>query len=151
VYQAAPDCDILISLYHPAERAFSLYLHHLRKGRVTGSFREAIEQRPRILESGRYATHIPRWRSRFGRAQVHLLFRQDIKERPQEVLDQICMWLGVDRMRRPSQADRKVNAASMPRSMWLARIASRLTVMLHSAGLHEVELCPDNCVTELAG
>lgn len=138
VYQAAPHCDIIISLRHPAERAFSLYLHHLRKGRVSGAFREAVKQKPRILESGRYATYIPRWRSRFGRQQVHILFLRDIKHRPQDVLDQICAWLGVDRIRLPSQADQKVNVASMPRSLWLARIASLLTVALHSLGLHQI-------------
>jgi len=138
VCRTVPSCDILISLRHPAERAFSLYLHHLRKGRVSGSFRDAVEQKPRILQSGRYATHIPRWLSTFGREQVHVLFLQDVKERPQEVLNQICTWLGVEPMRLPDQADQKVNAASMPRFPWLARIASLLTVQLHSAGLHRV-------------
>lgn len=138
VRRVAPSCDILISLRHPAERAFSLYLHHLRKGRVSRPFGEAVEQKPRILESGRYAAHIPRWRSAFGREQVHVLFLRDIKEHPQDVLDQICTWLEVDQMRLPSQADRKVNAASMPRFPRLARIASLITVSLHSAGLHRI-------------
>lgn len=138
VHDVAPNCDIIISLRHPAERAFSLYLHHLRKGRVRGSFRDAIEKKGRILTAGRYATHIPRWRSTFGPNQVHFLFLHDIRSRPQYALDQVCQWLGVKPMTTSREANEKVNKASMPRFPQLAKGAARLTRMLHSYGLHHL-------------
>jgi hypothetical protein len=136
IYQIAPDCVIFINLRHPVERAFSLYLHHLRKGRVSSSFREAIEEKPRIITAGHYATHIPRWQSMFGENQVHFLFLSDIKNRPQVVLNEICARLEVDPLNQPSRVQKKVNAASIPRSRWLARCASALATLLHSFGLH---------------
>lgn len=133
----APDCEIFINLRHPAERAFSLYLHHLRKGRVDRDFCQAVEQKPRIITAGHYATHVPRWQSAFGEEQVHFLFLDDIKKQPQEVLDQICMCLGIGHMEPPDRANEKVNEASMPRFPWLARGAALLTTAFHKYGLHK--------------
>jgi len=138
VYETAPRCDIIITLRHPAERAFSLYLHHLRKGRVKRPFRRAIEQKPRIIEAGRYANHIPRWRSVFGEQRVHFVFLEDIRSQPQILVNQICDWLGVEPTGLPNQAREKVNAASMPRFRWLAKGAEFLTSAFHAYGLHRI-------------
>jgi hypothetical protein len=136
--EAAPDCKIIIGLRHPAERAFSLYLHHLRKGRVSGSFGEAAKQKPRILTAGKYATHIPRWKTVFGESRVHFVFLKDIKTQPQRVLDSVCQALGIKSLEQPAHADEKVNAASMPRFPLLARGAAALTTFFHSYGLHSI-------------
>ena len=139
VHKVAPECDIIISLRHPAERAFSLFIHHLRKGRVPKDFWKAVERKPRIISAGHYATHIPRWRSVFGDDQVHLLFLNDIKSNPRAVLLHVCDWLDVESMQRiPAHTYEKVNAASMPRFQWLARGAAFLTTALHKYGLHRV-------------
>ncbi len=138
VHKAAPDCDVIISLRHPAERAFSLFLHHLRKGRVPQDFWRAVERKPRIISAGHYATHIPRWRSVFGDDQVHLLLLNDIKSDPQAVLLRISDWLDVEFMEASTGTNEKVNAASMPRFPWLARGAALLTTTLHKYGLHRV-------------
>jgi hypothetical protein len=138
VHDVAPQCTIIVSLRHPAERAFSLYLHHLRKGRVRGSLQAAVERKPRIIESGRYATHIPRWRSTFGEQQVHFVFLDDIKTQPRAVLDEICQWLGVEPVEWPQQVNEKSNAAKGSRFPWLAKRTEWLTSTLHSYGLHQV-------------
>jgi hypothetical protein len=138
IYQLAPNCDIIISLRHPAERAFSLFIHHLRKGRVPRDFWLAIEQKPKVVNAGRYAAHIPRWQSTFGQDQVHILFLEDIRSDPQVVINDVCDWLDVESFSQPDRANEKVNAASMPKSRWFARGASSLTTLLHSCGLHRV-------------
>jgi len=138
ICQIAPDCTIFINLRHPAERAFSLYLHHLRKGRVSDSFRKAIDQKPRIVTAGYYASHIPRWQSVFEENQVHFLFLSDIKTQPQSVLDQICARLGVESIKQPSRTREKINVASMPRFPLIAKGAAFLTTKLHTCGLHSV-------------
>src|SRR5687767_13691009 len=51
------NCRILAVLRDPVERAYSLFLHERRKGRVSGSFLEAIRSHPNILEGSRYARH----------------------------------------------------------------------------------------------
>ncbi len=138
VYEMSPACDIFINLRHPAERAFSLYLHHLRKGRVAGSFWEAVEQKPRILSAGKYSTHIPRWETTFGEDQLHFLFLHDIKNNPKCVLGNICQTLELNNFEHPNRSEQKVNTASMPRSQLLARGAAMLTTFFHSCGLHSI-------------
>ena len=61
LHQLNPECRIIINLRNPVSRTLSLYRHHLSKGRVRGSFEEAVLQMPRIIDSGKYALHIPRW------------------------------------------------------------------------------------------
>jgi hypothetical protein len=136
LYEVTPGCNIVISLRHPAERAFSLYLHHLRKGRVGYNLWQAIKRKPRIITAGHYAAHVPRWQSAFEEKQIHFLFLDDIKKRPQKVIDQICMHLGVKHMDPPDRKNEKVNPASMPRFQWLARGVASLTTTFHEYGLH---------------
>lgn len=139
INEIAPDCEIIISLRHPAERAFSLYLHHLKKGRVPPSLWGAIEQKPRILTAGNYSEHIPRWKSIFGKEQIHLLFLSDIHDRPREVLHRVCDWIGV-RWKNDwfSGVNQNVNTKSIPRSPFLAGLVSLLVDKLHKYSLHRV-------------
>lgn len=138
LHEVNPDCDIIISLRHPAERAFSLYLHHLRKGRVPKSFWKAVREKPRIVSAGHYETHIPRWQSIFGEEQICFVFLDDIKSAPDAVLSRVFQHLEVAPLDQPEQVNESVNAASMPHSLLFARAASFLTTMLHTYGLHRV-------------
>lgn len=133
-----PNCMIIIGLRHPAERAFSLYLHHLRKGRVHGGFWNAVQQKPRIVESGRYARHIPRWESAVSGGAVGFVFLEDIKLQPERVVGDVCDMLDIEPLEALEDSDDKINAASYPRYQWLGRLASRVTEKLHSWGLHRV-------------
>jgi len=132
-----PDCKIVVTLRDPAERAFSLYLHHRRKGRVGDSFAEAIEEKPRIVEAGRYAQHVPRWREAFGPDQVLCVLLADVKTRPADVLWRICTFLEVKTVAPPA-AGEKANAATLPRFPRLARTAASLTGKLRAMRLHRV-------------
>lgn len=139
INEIAPDCEIIISLRHPAERAFSLYLHHLKKGRVPPSLWDAIEQKPRILTAGNYSEHIPRWKSIFGKEQIHFLFLSDIHNRPREALRRVCDWIGVKwESSWFSGVNQSVNTKSMPRSPFLANLVSHLVTKIHGYGLHNI-------------
>ena len=138
IRQVNPEIDIIISLRAPAERTFSLYLHELRTQRVTGSFREAIEEKPRIITSGHYAEHISRWRDAFGEENLHFIFMQDIKDDSQKVLDTLCSILEVDPIPIPERSTEKVNAATVPRFPSLAQMATRVVSKLHDYRLHKV-------------
>jgi hypothetical protein len=140
LYRFSRNCEIIVNLRHPAERAFSLYRHHLKKGRVSRPLRKAVEDMPRIISAGKYATHLPRWQSAFGREQVHLLFISDIKNRPESVVNKVCDWIGVESevLQNAPCLDERVNTASMPRSLRLARGVSSVVSFLHAQGLHSL-------------
>jgi len=138
IQDISPGCTIFITLRNPVERARSLFLHNLKKGRVSETFREAVNQEPRIIEAGRYAEHIPRWSSMFGTDQIAYLFLEDIQTRPGNVLEIIQDTLDVQHMNPPEERNESVNATSMPRFPWLAKGAARLTTTLHEYGLHSL-------------
>ncbi len=138
VHDVSPSCRIFINLRNPVERARSLFLHHLKKGRVSEFFWRAVEQRPRIVEAGRYAKHIPRWTSTFGEEQVSFVFLGDIRNKPEKVLDTIQNMLHVKHMPPPEKRNESVNATSMPRFPRLAKVVARLTTTFHEYGLHRL-------------
>lgn len=127
IHRINPDCKVIISLRHPADRAFSLYLHHLRKGRVGGSLLEAVHTMPRILEAGNYRSHIERWLDIFGQEQVLFVLMDDIKDSPRDTLFKIYEFLSLplpDSLENPALLSGKVNAAGMPRSFKFAQLAT---------------------------
>lgn len=138
VYEANPDCRIIVTLREPVARARSLYQHHLRKGRVSGSFSEAAEQMPRILTAGHYAEHVGRWISVFGRDHLHIVLLDDIRRTPVEALSGVCDFLGIPVLAPTEQAFAKTNAASMPRFPWLAAQAARAVTALRSRRFHRI-------------
>lgn len=132
------NCTILVTLRNPVERAWSLFLHHLKKGRVTKDFWEATERFPEIIEAGKYARHIPRWRSTFGSEQVLLAFLEDIRTDPKKVLHLVQTKLGVEPMKPPENRNDDFNSTSFPRFPVLARGVAFLASKLHEYGFHEV-------------
>jgi hypothetical protein len=138
VRSVSPQCRIIINLRDPVDRAFSLYAHELRRGRVSPNFERALEQQPRILTAGRYALHLSRWLEVFAADRVLLLIFDDIREAPESVFGQICEFLGVARIPIPPVAYEKINAASAPRWPILAKVAGRAATWLHDRNLQPV-------------
>lgn len=132
-----PACRILVSLRDPAERTLSLWRHHRRKGRVGEDFDRAVCEHPKILEASRYGRHLPRWVEAFGRERVHVLLVDDVADRPGQVLEDVCRFLGVGPPEEPPEAlHRRVYAGSLPRFPVLARLAARAARWLRGVGLH---------------
>ncbi|HEX8318901.1 sulfotransferase [Longimicrobium sp.] len=125
VREHSPGALVVANLRHPAERTFSLYLHHLKKGRVAGSFGQAVEAMPSILDGSRYATHLPRWFREFGRERVLAVLHDDIAAHPERVLEQVYAFAALAPLPLPASAGERVNAASLPRFPLLARAATR--------------------------
>lgn len=86
---------IIVTLRNPVERTHSLYLLHVRTGRIHGSLREAIERRPRILTSSYYADHLRKWFEVFGRDNVLILFYDDLVADGDRWVVQISRFLGL--------------------------------------------------------
>jgi hypothetical protein len=139
IHQLNPDCKILISLRHPAHRAFSLYCHHLRKGRVLDNFEQAIEQIPRILTAGHYKQHTLTWLQIFGSEKVKFVLMDDIKAKPQTVISEICEFIGISEADLPKDLalSEKINEASMPKFPWLAKTAAQTVSFFRS---HQFDL-----------
>lgn len=113
--ESFPDIKLLMSLRNPVDRAYSFY-----QSRATThgwrSFDEASEQRPDILERGRYIEQIEHLLSHYPRERLLLLFYDDLKADDRAYLRRILEFLGVDAGFRSSQIGRVTNVALFPRT-----------------------------------
>jgi len=130
-----PDCRVLVTLRHPVERAFSLYLHHKKKDGLTASFEEAIRDIPGILSGSRYAEHLPAWIEAFGRERVLIILQEDILT-PERVLPTVYEFLGLAPAPLPDVAHERINVRSLPARPRLARSASQVARWLRARRLH---------------
>ena len=116
------DVRLAATLREPAERAHSSYLYMLKHGIEVGTFREALESRPELLDHGRYGTALSRFLDYFPRKSLHVALFDDLKQDPQAFLDGVTDWLGIPRF----VLDPELMAARLPaseaRSTTLARL-----------------------------
>ena len=132
-YHHSPEqIKIIIILRNPIERAFSQYKWKVRDGRESLSFMDAltIEQERKqknysfdyfYAERGLYSEQIKHYLGKFKSVQI--LFYDDFKSNPENVLASICRFLSVD----DSFNFKKVkdsNASSKPKSVLFSRMVS---------------------------
>lgn len=112
----------MVTLRDPADRAYSSYLYMLKQGEQPGTFLEALERRPELLEHGRYATGLARFTEVFGEDSVYVAVFDDLTEDPQGFVDGLTSWLGID----PLVLDESQLAARLPAARARSAAASRL-------------------------
>ena len=115
-----PDVKLVFLLRDPVERAFSHYRKNVRDGREPLSFADALDaeeerlagEEERMLDDetyvsplhqyysyrarGCYADQLVRWRGMFPSTQMLVLDAGRLFARPQDVLDEVLAFLGVD-------------------------------------------------------
>ena len=122
IHAINPDCKIIVSVRDPIERAYSVYLHLIKLGRVPADFDAAIRQMPRIISSGHYKANVQRWVDYFGAERVFFVFLDRVKQHPLATLNQLCRFLGVDEFPEDNIIAEPVNAGYLPRFKWLLRL-----------------------------
>ncbi|MEM7452752.1 MAG: sulfotransferase domain-containing protein [Planctomycetota bacterium] len=137
IKECFPDAEIFINVRNPIARSHSLFRHHLSKGRVPNSFQGAIDKMPRIVDSGRYREHCMKWEESFG-DRITYLVQEDIQEDPDTVLQFVFQRIGIETVEVPEQAKERINTATAPRSLALARVLSFTATTLRSLRLHSL-------------
>lgn len=133
-----PKAKIIFSLRHPVKRVESLFRHHLRKGRVSKNFSEAIIQMPRIVDSGRYSVHMSRWYQYFNPEQIKVVLMEDIASKPTVVLRELLDFIGVDHHYIPANLGNQINKTGMPKYPMLAKYAAQIVLKLRDYKLHHL-------------
>jgi hypothetical protein len=129
-----PQARLICCLRNPFERAWSSYLHLLRVGMCEGSFADALQQFPFLVEEGKYCTNLRHILSLFERDAVLVLDFDELEADPQGFARRIFRFLGVDADYVPDVLHQKINPARKPRSLLLARLAKQAAVRLRQAG-----------------
>lgn len=117
-------CRMMVTLRDPADRAFSSYLYMLRSGWEPGTFLQALDGHPMLLQHGSYATALERFTERFGRDQIHVAVFDDLVADPQTFIDALTSWLDVTSISlTPAQLQARL-PAGRARSVLMSRVAS---------------------------
>jgi hypothetical protein len=120
------EANLMATLREPAARAHSSYLHYLKHGIEVGTFREALDTCPELLEHGRYGTALRRFLEHFPRERLHVALFDDLQKDPQAFIDATTSWLGISQLRLGPELVKARLPASEPRSPVLARTVRRL-------------------------
>ncbi len=97
----APKVRLIYMMRHPVDRAYSQYVHRVRKELYPGqpipvTFEDHIETDPLCLDSSDYMLQIEQYRARFGDAALLPLLADDLNRDPASVLRRAFEFLGVD-------------------------------------------------------
>jgi hypothetical protein len=115
ISELIPDAKIIFLLRDPVERAYSAYWHWVRTGRAIYSFEGQIQHDPLIiLQWGLYKEHLQQYFDRFPKEQLCVIIFEVFVERTQEIVDQVCEFLGVSKINVEAVKTRK-NRARVPR------------------------------------
>jgi hypothetical protein len=122
-----PEVKLIAILRHPAERAYSRFLHLVREGReqITDFARALDEEETRIrnnwwpdfhyLHVGLYHAQLKRYFDLFPRDQIKIYLYEDLKSDPLGVMQDLFRFLGVDDTFMPDTTIR-YNASGIPKN-----------------------------------
>ena len=133
-----PAMRLLACLREPADRAFSDYLDLVKNKQFDGSFEAALERFPRLIERGRYATHLRRYLDVFPATQLLVGLFDDLRADPQGYANAVYEFLGVSPMSLPPAALRARMPAGVARSPAAASAAKRASRALARLGLRRL-------------
>ena len=130
-----PKMRLLVSLREPVDRAFSDYLDLVKNAQFEGPFATALERFPRLLDRGRYATHLQRYLDLFPAEQLHVRMFDSLGTDAQGYADDVCRFLGVRQFALPPAALKRRMPAATPRNARAAAVARSASGFARRAGL----------------
>ena len=133
-----PAMRLLVCLREPVDRAFSDYLDLRKNQQYDGSFAGALDSYPRLLDRGRYASHLRRYLEVFPREQLLVQLFDDLKTDPQGYADEVFDFLGVPRLELPPSELRSRMPAGVPRSRSAAAAAKSASRVVKRLGLRRL-------------
>jgi sulfotransferase family protein len=138
IVELNPHMRLLACLREPVDRAFSDYLDLVKNGQFEGPFEAALEKVPRLLDRGRYASHLHRYLDCFPREQLHVGLFDDLRADAQRYADEVFAFLGVRRIDLPPAALKSRMPAGTPRSPTAAAAAKSASRLVKRLGLRRL-------------
>jgi hypothetical protein len=118
------DPHLLVLLRDPSERAYSAYLHRVRKGYERRSPDEALVAGENAVELGFYADRIAELQKEFGLDRLRVWLLDDLRADPEATLADVLSYLGVNQTYQFDTAS-VLNRGSAPKSQVLQHALPR--------------------------
>jgi hypothetical protein len=134
--ELVPDVRLVFILRQPADRAFSNWSHHVRDGRETLPFADAVRAEPErraagwawgwsYVDRGFYGRQLQQFYECFPPGQILVTLYDDLRNDPRALLARISAFLGVEAVV-PERAEEPRYATLVPRSATTARVRRTL-------------------------
>jgi len=108
----APQTRVIISVRDPVDRALSHYLHNRARGRETRSAEAALAApHNNYLLTSSYWHQLEPYVKTFGRERILVVEAEDLLSDANQVLGEVCSFLGVAPFRVPASQLRRYNAS----------------------------------------
>lgn len=133
--QHVPECRFLYIVRHPLRRIESAWKLGEAGGSGNGDFCRAVRERAALLQFSSYWKVLDAYAAAFGRDRLHVVFQEDLKSRPAEVMRRCFEFLEVDAayqvdasepVNPSSQLRQRTRLAQLVRQTALADFARRL-------------------------
>jgi hypothetical protein len=110
--RALPDVKLIYVMRHPIDRLISHYVHEVTTGALTDGLSEAIDDMPELIDYGRYSMQLKPFLEAFGAENVLPVFFRRLVSHPQEELERIGRFIGLEARPRWDAALRPQNVGS---------------------------------------
>jgi hypothetical protein len=120
----APGLNVVFALRQPADRAYSHYWWHRKRGLRLPPFSAVLDDHPALrylTYMSEYAQHLERYRRALGPDRVHLVLFDDLRSDPTAVYRELCRFIGVDDTFLPPSFGERYKRFGAPRVPWLQR------------------------------
>lgn len=165
-----PHSKIIITLRNPSQRSISHYKHYMKLGLINeNNAKIALSKNTTFVSNSFYSRYIEDWLDNFGSENVLILPIEEMQENLPAYLSKVCDFLDIPHFEASELTNKKVNEQSIPRSRFVASIASKirrstktydirwltsfakkigLKKLIYSGGSHQIEI-GDSVVDEL--
>lgn len=80
---------------HPIDRLVSQYIHEWSQNKISIDINRAIYEHPYLVQYSRYFYQLTPYLERYSKQQIKLVFFENLKIDPNDVLAEICQFIGV--------------------------------------------------------
>ncbi len=127
--QVIPDAKVICIFRNPVERVLSLYRLKRAYGMIPWSFEQAITNDPELTESSKYASKLREWRSSMGAENILATLYDDLRDRPQDYINDLADFTGLPRFALTSEQIKMVHSSEKmtePRNYYRTRGATMM-------------------------
>lgn len=111
-----PGVKLLFMLRNPVNRTYSHYWHRVKTGRAVHHFEHELQHGPStLLLRSFYKPQLERYLDVFSRGQIKVVLFERFVDHTQEVIDEVCSFLGLESTVDVAAADAHQNQSPVPR------------------------------------
>ncbi len=128
IHQYIPQTKIIAILRDPAQRAFSDYQMHFRKGREKRDFSTTIKAQRKYIRQGFYYAELKPFFEIFARDQIKILLYEDLCKNSLSFMQDLFRYIEVDDQFIPDMSKRGRDSA-LPKNAVLNRLLSKQNLL----------------------